>query len=615
MEGSAMAVAVKNSPTTRAPSIFDRLAVASLAGVVYVLGALAIVFKGIPALWDQLAIPGGNFLGVALQGVAMLVVFLLLAVLGARLMGHPPKPGLKAGIFMGLVLLFLVLILSRWLGGIVEGWAYTNHWFAGQEQTFGLVVSGVIVVVFLGLFGRLLFRRWFEKWLVRFEEQGWFSAKVFKPGQGLRVRRGTLLGILLLAVSGIWLLHTHNTLGRGPADWQLSIPFTGKMVVEDLGDAAPLLENNPPATFRVVDAGSLKDLWAGENLSLAKAQQEIGPLVEKKRESLAYLAGPGSKKAEGRKLVPLAERAKELEKVNPAAAGRVRLWREHLWQEVQPELTLTQGQGENQHPNLDVFLLQRDLERWLKAEEERLREGPLSRETGAERLRETLKDMETWAAEEELPVIAPVLDRFQARDDNARLDPLVYRVVRKPIADEQDLSRIPKELQFKPGDIVRDQDLRAAIVALKEQVKKRTGDPAEAARQQQKVEEDALAAAPPAKPMEGKLAYAGITILPAVQYTVPLLLLFLTLWLSWRVVNLPTFGDFLIATEAELNKVSWTTRARLWQDTVVVLTTMVLLAGFLFVVDVAWARLLSSWPIEVLKVSKKEQPKEQELKW
>ncbi len=32
------------------------------------------------------------------------------------------------------------------------------------------------------------------------------------------------------------------------------------------------------------------------------------------------------------------------------------------------------------------------------------------------------------------------------------------------------------------------------------------------------------------------------------------------LWLAWRVVNVPSFADFLIATEAELNKVSWTTR-------------------------------------------------------
>ena len=58
----------------------------------------------------------------------------------------------------------------------------------------------------------------------------------------------------------------------------------------------------------------------------------------------------------------------------------------------------------------------------------------------------------------------------------------------------------------------------------------------------------------------------------------PLLLLALSLWLAWRMVNLPPFADFLIATEAELNKVSWTTQQRLVQDTIVVLITTFLLA-------------------------------------
>lgn len=82
-------------------------------------------------------------------------------------------------------------------------------------------------------------------------------------------------------------------------------------------------------------------------------------------------------------------------------------------------------------------------------------------------------------------------------------------------------------------------------------------------------------------------------ILPDVIYTLPLLLTFLAIWVAYRVVNFPVFADFLIATEAELNKVSWTSRKRLIQDTVVVLVTVLLLTIFLFVVDQAWAWLLS----------------------
>jgi len=86
---------------------------------------------------------------------------------------------------------------------------------------------------------------------------------------------------------------------------------------------------------------------------------------------------------------------------------------------------------------------------------------------------------------------------------------------------------------------------------------------------------------------------------------------------AWRVVNWPVFADFLIATEAELNKVSWTTRKRLVQDTIVVLMTLVLMAVFLFVVDVAWGRILSWRPIGVLQVSdqKQEPGNEADLKW
>jgi preprotein translocase SecE subunit len=85
-----------------------------------------------------------------------------------------------------------------------------------------------------------------------------------------------------------------------------------------------------------------------------------------------------------------------------------------------------------------------------------------------------------------------------------------------------------------------------------------------------------------------------ITILPDAKLTIPALLIALTFWFAWRAVNIPTFAEFLIATEAEMNKVSWTPKKRLAQDTVVVLTTTLLMALFLLVVDLFWGWLLSS---------------------
>lgn len=87
-----------------------------------------------------------------------------------------------------------------------------------------------------------------------------------------------------------------------------------------------------------------------------------------------------------------------------------------------------------------------------------------------------------------------------------------------------------------------------------------------------------------------------LPLVPVANYTFPVLLLLVTLWGAWRAVNVPTFGDFLIATEAEMNKVSWTTRKRLVQDTIVVLVFLALLTVFLLVIDLFWGWLLSqSW--------------------
>jgi preprotein translocase SecE subunit len=92
----------------------------------------------------------------------------------------------------------------------------------------------------------------------------------------------------------------------------------------------------------------------------------------------------------------------------------------------------------------------------------------------------------------------------------------------------------------------------------------------------------------------------SIVILPDAQFTVPLILLGLTLWVAWRAVNVPEFAEFLIATEAEMNKVSWTPKKRLAQDTVVVLTTTLIMALFLLLVDLFWGWLLSREIVGVL---------------
>jgi preprotein translocase subunit SecE len=65
------------------------------------------------------------------------------------------------------------------------------------------------------------------------------------------------------------------------------------------------------------------------------------------------------------------------------------------------------------------------------------------------------------------------------------------------------------------------------------------------------------------------------------------------LWVCYRVVNYPRFADFLIAVEAEMNKVSWPSRIELVRSSMVVLITMFGLAATLFAYDLVWRALLT----------------------
>jgi len=50
----------------------------------------------------------------------------------------------------------------------------------------------------------------------------------------------------------------------------------------------------------------------------------------------------------------------------------------------------------------------------------------------------------------------------------------------------------------------------------------------------------------------------------------------------------PAFADFLIAVEAEMNKVSWPSRRELMRGSAVVLLTIIFLAAILYLFDAVW---------------------------
>ena len=81
------------------------------------------------------------------------------------------------------------------------------------------------------------------------------------------------------------------------------------------------------------------------------------------------------------------------------------------------------------------------------------------------------------------------------------------------------------------------------------------------------------------------------------QFALPGALLAACWWVAYRLVNVPSFADFLIAVEAEMNKVSWPTRQELFRGSAVVLITIILLAAVLFLFDMFWQKLFTQMGI------------------
>ncbi len=202
-----MAVAVKNTPEVGSASLLDRMAVASLAGTAYALGTLGIAFYLLPSLW-----PADNAAGITLRGLVQLVVLGGLIVFGVRMLGPKTAVGVRAGIFVGLVGVLLIVLLTRWASLWIEYFSFQRGLFG---PSVGAVLTAIVGLALLALGVRFFLRPGSEKFLRRLEEQGWFSAKPYKPLQGVRVRRGTIFGILLLVGAGIWTMLAHNTLRRG----------------------------------------------------------------------------------------------------------------------------------------------------------------------------------------------------------------------------------------------------------------------------------------------------------------------------------------------------------------------------------------------------------------
>jgi preprotein translocase SecE subunit len=512
-----MAVAVKNDPEVRSAGPLTRPPVVGLVGTVYLIAALAVVFKLIPWLWWS-AGAANTFVSYSLLGLVMGAALVGLAVAGGAWLRRHGVKGARAGIFVGFVGFLLILFLTRWVGGWFEGWVYDNGWFS---VTVGAALTAAVGLALLIWGVRLFLRPRMDKSLVNFENQGWFSATSYKPLQGQRVRRGTIVGILLLVGSGVYTLIVGGQLTRAPENFELNIPFTGVVQVDlTPKKVSPGADAADRDRARKGDAGD-----AADDLRSDKYHKVTERVPE-----------------EGKEVV-----------VEKAVVDRFKF------------KLLSDGLDPKKFTRLN--LPDRN-----KKEDETV-EGDYVKEY------KEIEDPDTgkvvnkpvrWYIDQE---IAPLNDIL------AQVDRRAQEEANKITPDSPDVELIVQRLSFlNPAGSA---ELRDQVVSqLRKNREKEVSDAAKKDRQ------DTI-------PPHGEVVYATIPLLPGVKYTLPLLLIALALWGAWRIVNLPTFADFLIATEAELNKVSWITRKKLIQDTIVVLVTVVLMAIFLFFMDQIWRVLLT----------------------
>jgi preprotein translocase subunit SecE len=75
---------------------------------------------------------------------------------------------------------------------------------------------------------------------------------------------------------------------------------------------------------------------------------------------------------------------------------------------------------------------------------------------------------------------------------------------------------------------------------------------------------------------------------------IPAVLIAIGVWTGFRVVNWPRVADFLIAVEAEMNKVTWPGKDELVRAAFVVIFTIFFLAVSLFLFDIIWQQVFST---------------------
>lgn len=233
-----MAVALKNDPDVKAGAPAMGLAGASLLGTVYVVLGFMGVYYLLPWAWETYIAPVLPWRpeGFASQGLlllAMLAGAAGLVWLWSRLVRQSSQPGLRAGVFVGTVMVLgglLVLYLVNVFAAALLSRFVSDEWLLANGLMVGSIATALTVGLWTGFVWRTFHKPKFHDQLQVIEDQGWFTPHGYKKGQGLRARRMTMFGIILLVGCGLWAYLSPRQIILGDA-WRLGLPFGGELLI------------------------------------------------------------------------------------------------------------------------------------------------------------------------------------------------------------------------------------------------------------------------------------------------------------------------------------------------------------------------------------------------
>ncbi len=252
--------------TTKAPKLWF----ASFMGGIYILSSLWTILTITPFIWENLLQQTitsilGSFFNEALQLFAQAIVTGVAIYVGNKLAGPNPIEGLRGGIFVSISVIVTVFFLSRALAMIIGGG------IIGSIETVGLVIFVGSMIGFGFYAYRFLTGKRAERWSLAIEHGGWLSFKMFKKTQGIRVRRFTLIGFLIIGCSGIYTLVFNQHLS-GVDKWEIEVPFL------------PFLAKSDPNSTSKIDASSTESTSTKNSIVVdldKNNQAEIGGLKTK----------------------------------------------------------------------------------------------------------------------------------------------------------------------------------------------------------------------------------------------------------------------------------------------------------------------------------------------